>query len=330
LQLLASQTARHAKPELVDNVIVADKEWRGLEFECNTISKQLNQLSKEIVVKKNAREDFSSIIAQANAMRTELKVKQERLHALEKELKAKVRMIGNLVHDSVPKFQSEQGNVIVKTVGECKRDHAKYHHHELLHMIDGYAAERGVAVAGHRGYFLKGVGVLLNQALVQYGLSFLMKRQYTPLQPPFFMRKEIMADTAQLEEFDEALYHVSGGGEDNDFYLIATSEQPISAYHRGERLEKTQLPIRYGSFSTCFRKEAGSHGRDAWGIFRIHQFEKIEQFCITAPEDSWAMHEEMIKTCEEFYASLGLAYQIVNVASGALNNSAAKKYDLEA
>jgi len=172
------------------------------------------------------------------------------------------------------------------------------------------------------------VGVLLNQALIQYGLTFLCKREYTPLQPPYFMRKEIMAETAQLEEFDEALYHVSGTGE--DLYLIATSEQPISAFHRDDTLEKAQLPIRYGGISTCFRKEAGSHGRDTWGIFRIHQFEKIEQFCITAPEDSWAMHEEMTKTCEDFYQSLGLPYQIVKIVSGALNNAAAKKYDVEA
>jgi seryl-tRNA synthetase len=258
-------------------VIAADSEWRKMEFECNTSNKQLNQLSKEIGAKKKAKEDCADLLATVEKTKADLKVKQDRLNALEKEVKTKLRMIGNLVHESVPMSKSEDDNVIVKTVGECRRDHAKYHHHELLHMIDGYSAERGVTVAGHRGYFLKGVGVLLNQALVQYGLSFLMKRQYTPLQPPFFMRKEIMADTAQLEEFDEALYHVSGGGEDNDFYLIATSEQPISAYHRDEWLEKTQLPIRYGGYSTCFRKEAGSYGRDAWGIFRIHQFEKIEQ-----------------------------------------------------
>jgi len=205
------------------------------------------------------------------------------------------------------------------------------------------AAERGQSTAGSDADLIflclslllflvvcasPGVGVLLNQALIQYGLTFLCKREYTPLQPPYFMRKEIMAETAQLEEFDEALYHVSGTGE--DLYLIATSEQPISAFHRDDTLEKAQLPIRYGGISTCFRKEAGSHGRDTWGIFRIHQFEKIEQFCITAPEDSWAMHEEMTKTCEDFYQSLGLPYQIVKIVSGALNNAAAKKYDVEA
>lgn len=315
---------------MVESVIATDSEWRKVEFEVNQANKNLNALSKEIGAKKKAGENADELMAQVAKSKEELKLKEEKLKSLEREVTLKLRQVGNIVHESVPISKDEKDNVIVKTVGECKRDHAKYHHHELLHMIDGYASEKGVTVAGHRGYFLKGVGVLLNQALIQYGLTFLTKREYTPLQPPYFMKKEIMAETAQLEEFDEALYHVTGSGEDNDFYLIATSEQPISAYHRNDWLAESALPIRYGGISTCFRKEAGSYGRDAWGIFRIHQFEKIEQFCITSPEESWKMHEEMLKTCEEFYSSLGLSYQVVNIVSGALNNAAAKKYDLEA
>jgi seryl-tRNA synthetase len=154
------------------------------------------------------------------------------------------------------------------------------------------------------------------------------KAPYTPLQPPYFMKKEMMAKTAQLEQFDEELYHVTGTGE--DMYLIATSEQPISAYHKDDWLTAEQLPLRYAGISTCFRKEAGSYGKDAWGIFRIHQFEKVEQFVITSPDDSWKMHEEMIQIAQEFYKSLGFAYRVVNIVSGVLNNAAARKYDLEA
>ena len=167
-------------------------------------------------------------------------------------------------------------------------------------MIDGFSPERGVGVAGHRAYFLKGVGVLLNQALINYGLSFLMRAEngYTPLQPPYMMKKDVMAETAQLEQFDEELYKVVLGGEQEDMYLIATSEQPISAYHRKEWLEPEQLPLRYAGLSTCFRKEAGSHGKDTWGIFRIHQFEKVEQFVVTSPDKSWEEHEKMIAVCE--------------------------------
>lgn len=134
---------------------------------------------------------------------------------------------------------------------------------------------RGVKVVGHRGYCLTGYGVFLNLALIQYGLEFLHGNGYSPNQPPFFMNRDAMAKTAQLEQFDEELYHVSTGNPDEDKYLIATSEQPLSCLHEGEWLQQNDLPIKYAGYSTCFRKEAGSHGRDAWGIFRVHQFEKV-------------------------------------------------------
>lgn len=143
--------------------------------------------------------------------------------------------------------------------------------------------ERGQKVAGHRGYFLKGVGVLFNQALINLGIATLYNNDYTPLQPPYFMKASIMTATCQLDDFEENLYQVEGTGDEKDekneankLYLIATSEQPISAMHMGEWIEPKDLPMRYGGTSSCFRKEAGSHGRDVWGIFRIHQFEKVE------------------------------------------------------
>jgi len=162
-------------------------------------------------------------------------------------------------------------------------------------------------------------------------LEFLFNKGYTPNQPPFFMLKEYMAKTAQLEQFDEELYKVVEGDDAaGDKYLIATSEQPLSAMHDSEWMTEKDLPIKYAGYSTCFRKEAGSHGRDAWGIFRVHQFEKIEQFLFTKPEDSWQALEDMLNASEEFYQSLQLPYQVVAIVSGALNNAAAKKYDLEA
>lgn len=175
-------------------------------------------------------------------------------------------------------------------------------------MIDGFDPVRGSRVAGHRGYYLKDIGVALNQALINYALQFLHKNSYTLLQTPFLMRKETMTKVAQLSEFDEALYKVQGTTDDasdtSDYYLIATSEQPIAAFHIGEWIEPKSLPIKYAGYSTCFRKEAGSYGRDNWGIFRVHQFEKIEQFCITDPESSWEMHEAMRGLAEEFHQSV--------------------------
>jgi seryl-tRNA synthetase len=207
----------------------------------------------------------------------------------------------------------------------------------------------GAKIAGHRGYFLTNDGIDLNQALISYGLDFLRNRGYRKVQPPFMMNKDVMAKTAQLDQFDEELYKVPHLldfpsrlyitlpciqviGSDDEKYLIATSEQPISAFHSDEWFEnpEKQLPIRYAGYSTCFRKEAGSAGRDMWGIFRVHQFEKVEQFCITEPEKSWDMFDSMVAASEEFYQSLGIPYRVVAIVSGALNLAASQKYDLEA
>ena len=189
-------------------------------------------------------------------------------------------------------------------------------------------------------------------ALINYGVEFLFQKGehmvdfttlpcncqansisgYSPNQPPFFLNLQQMAKTAQLSQFDEELYRVSesGSNSDSDKYLIATSEQPLSCLHSDEWLQPTELPIKYAGYSTCFRKEAGSHGRDAWGLFRVHQFEKVEQFVLCKPDDSWQHFDEMMAISEEFYKSLHLPYRVVSIVSGALNNAAAKKYDLEA
>lgn len=158
----------------------------------------------------------------------------------------------------------------------------------------------------------------------------LRENDYTQIQPPFFMRKEMMERTCQLSDFSENLYQVEGNEGDDCSYLIATSEQPISAMHYKEWIEPQDLPFRYAGVSTCFRKEAGSHGRDVWGIFRVHQFEKVEQFIYCDPSESWNELERMIQTSERFYQGLGLPYQVINIVSGELNDAAAMKYDLEA
>lgn len=171
----------------------------------------------------------------------------------------------------------------------------------------------------------------MNQALLNYGLAFLSMRGYIPVQPPFMMKKELMAKTAELADYDDVLYKVMEDKDQPqlDKYLIATSEQPLSAYHRGQNIDRKDFPLRYVGISSCFRREAGSSGRDIRGIFRVHQFEKIEQFVYTEPEKSWEEHDNMIKMAEEFYQSLGIPYRSVAIVSGELNNAAAKKYDLE-
>lgn len=308
------------------------------KYQVDQLRTEYNQVNKGIAEKKKntkGQDPCTEEIEKNKKIACELKLAEEEEEKLEETRNAKWNTVGNIVHDSVPVSKDENDNGIVRTWGkipDIKVDSTlgRCHHHEILAMIDGYDPKRGAKVAGHRGYFLKNHGLLLNQALINYGINFMMKKGYTAMQTPFFMRKNVMAETAQLSDFDDQLYKVVGNKNDEDMYLIATSEQTISAFHRGEWLEPKELPLRYCGLSPCFRKEAGAHGKDTWGIFRIHQFEKVEQFVITAPEDSWKMHETMIANSEEYYQTLNLPYRIVNIVSGEMNDAAAKKYDLEA
>ncbi|CAH2353355.1 serine--tRNA ligase, cytoplasmic [[Candida] railenensis] len=336
-----SQKKRGDSVELVDEIIEDYKSWTKIRFELDTLNKQQNAIQKEIGQKFKLKEDASELLAKKDELAKEKKELTEKEQKADNDLRFKVNQVGNIVHESVVVSNDEDNNEIVRTwkpeeyktveqVAAATNAPATLSHHEILLRLDGYDPERGVRIVGHRGYFLRNYGVFLNQALINYGLSFLAKNGYTPLQAPVMMNKEVMAKTAQLSQFDEELYKVIDG--EDEKYLIATSEQPISAYHAGEWFESPteQLPVRYAGYSSCFRREAGSHGKDAWGIFRVHAFEKIEQFCLTEPEKSWEEFDRMIGLSEEFYQSLGLPYRVVGIVSGELNNAAAKKYDLEA
>jgi len=326
-----SQRRRFKPVEAVDEVIALDEAWRKKVFELNTLNKEANENQKAVGQKKKNKEDATDLIEKGTKLKTIVAEKEKECEAARVARDTKLYAIGNLVHDSVPVSNDEKNNFEVKTWGTNRETTPDLkHHHQLLAMIDGYEPEVGSTVAGHRGYYLKNWGLYLNQALINYGLQFLHKKKYSHVQTPFFMKKSMMSKVAALAEFDEALFKVTGNPEDEEMYLIATSEQPCCCLHYKQNVRAQDLPIKYCGYSTCFRKEAGSHGKDAWGIFRIHQFEKIEQFVLCAPDASWEMQEEMLKASEEFYQSLELPYHVVTIVSGELNNAAAKKYDLEA
>ncbi|KAJ8265978.1 hypothetical protein COCON_G00150770 [Conger conger] len=359
------QAKRFKDVSLVDKLVHADAEWRKCRFVADNLNKAKNLCSKTIGEKMKKKEpvgdddsvpedaqNLEELTAETLSALTVTQIKQVRLMVdeavqkgdsqrlkLEEQRFEYLREIGNLLHPSVPISNDEdEGNLVERTWGDCAVQ-KKYSHVDLVVMVDGYEGEKGAIVAGSRGYFLKGPLVFLEQALIQYALQTLYGKNYTPLYTPFFMRKEVMQEVAQLSQFDEELYKVIGKGSErsddaslDEKYLIATSEQPIAAFLREEWLKPEDLPIRFAGISTCFRQEVGSHGRDTRGIFRVHQFEKIEQFVFSSPHDnkSWEMFDEMIETAEEFYQSLGIPYRIVNIVSGALNHAASKKLDLEA
>ena len=301
--------------------------------------KQKGDISKAVAAKKKAdkKADVSDLTAQSRGLDDQIKQQEQKTKEIIGQTETLLGKIGNIVHPSVPISQDEANNEVVRTWGNPRKDIiadgselGKLRHHEIMQCLNMLEMERGSRVAGHRGYYLKGLGVQLNQALIGLGMSTLREGDYTQVQPPFFMKKSIMEQTCQLSDFAENLYQVEGTDDNEPFYLIATSEQPISAMHMKEWIEPADLPFRYAGVSSCFRKEAGSHGRDVWGIFRVHQFEKVEQFIYCSPDESWNELEKMIATSEKFYQALGLAYQVINIVSGELNDAAAKKYDLEA
>ncbi|CAK7563150.1 MAG: Cytosolic seryl-tRNA synthetase [Sporothrix epigloea] len=332
-----SQRRRYADPGVVDTVIEIWQDHRRTLYDATQLNAKINDIQKQIGAKKKAKENADELLQQKLAIEKQKKDLLDSAAIKEKAMNKALGSIGNLIHDSVPVDNNEDNNPIITTwvpadreVAVGEEDRSKLlSHHELLLRIDGYNPEAGVKVVGHRGYFLKNWGVFLNQAIINYGLEFLtQKHGYTALQSPFMMSKDVMAQTAQLDDFDEQLYKVVDG--DSEKYLIATSEQPISAYHAGQWLQANEMPLKYAGFSTCFRREAGSHGKDAWGTFRVHQFEKVEQFVLCDPEKSWEQFDAMIANSEEFCQSLGLPYRVVAIVSGAFNQAASKKYDLEA
>ncbi|KAL6521841.1 hypothetical protein OROGR_018410 [Orobanche gracilis] len=325
-----SQRRRFASVGIVDEIIHLDKEWRQGQCELEQLRKDFNSINREVAKLRTAGEDASSMIRNSEEIKDSTAKKALEIEELHSILLSKLELVGNLVHDSVPVSNDEENNAVVRAWGEKRTEPNLKNHVELVELLDIVDLKKGAIVAGARGYYLKGAGVRLNQALIRFGRKFLKKRGFSSLQPPYAMKKDIMGKCAQLAQFDEELYKVTGDGDDK--YLIATAEQPLCAYHMNTYMDPEVLPLRNAGYSSCFRKEAGSHGRDTLGIFRVHQFDKVEQFCITGPNgnDSWDMHEEMIQNSEEFYQMLKLPYRVVSIVSGALNDAAAKKYDLEA
>ena len=198
-------------------------------------------------------------------------------------------------------------------------------HVDLLELLDLADIPRAAKISGARFYFLKNELVMLDLAMQRLALDMLIKKGYTPVYPPFMMRREPYEGVTDLADFEDVMYKI----DDEDLYLIATSEHPMAAMHMGEVFEPTDLPLKLAGISTCFRKEAGTHGKDTKGIFRVHQFNKIEQFVFSHPDESWKIHEDLISNIEEYFQALEIPYRIVNVCTGDIGIVAAKKYDLE-
>ena len=327
--VIETEKKRFKNPENAKKVLEFDLLWRNVLQEIQDLRRQRNDLSNEISQFKKSGEQ-----EKANSTIEKSKQIKETIDALEKkkieylEEREKFRyIIGNDLHKSVPIGETEESNTIVREYGEKPIfDFEPSSHVNLIHDINGADIKKASEVVGSRFYYLKGDLVLLNLALLRFALDKLISKGYEPLWTPFFIKHEIMKAAAELADFENQLYKIH----DEDLYMIATSEQTLAAYHYDEIIDRERLPLKYAGISSCFRREAGSHGKDTLGIFRVHQFEKVEQYIFCKPENSWDLFDELISNAEEIYRELEIPYRIVNIASGELNDNAAKKYDLEA
>jgi len=314
------------KLELLEKLLQYDKEWREKTTRLNELRRRRNELTAHIANIRKEGKDASTEIAEAKKIDNEITALEKDVDALRTQIRDILMVLPNLLHESVPVGKDENDNVPIRTWGEPpKFDFPVKDHIDLGLGLDIMDVERAGKIAGARFFYLKREGVLLDLALINFALNEMVKKGYVPIEPPFLMRRRPYEGVIALTDFEDTLYKIEG----EDLYLIATSEHPMAAMYMNEVLNAEQLPIKFVGISTNFRKEAGAHGRDTRGIFRTHQFNKVEQFIFCKPEDSWKMHEELIQNAEELIQKLGLPYRVVNVCTGDIGTVAAKKYDLE-
>ena len=334
----------------LDILFNADKQRRDLIVELQRVKHQKNTLSKEISERKKRKEDASMKIHEMGEIGTEIRRLEEESKINEELFSKYIRSLPNFFHETVPLGKDENDNKITReyngrlkvlkkpTEGIEKSESEIMVHKELpgilqmknhIDLANGLGLidlERAGKISGSRFYFLKNEMVKLSMALSNFAIDYLIKEGYTVVQPPFMIRRDAMEGAVILSDFEETIYKI----ENEDLYMIGTSEHPLASMHMNEILDGKNLPIRYGGISTCFRKEAGAHGKDMKGLFRVHQFEKVEQFVFCKPEDSWKEHERLLQITEKFYEILEIPFRTIILCSGDLGKVSAKTYDIEA
>ena len=310
-----------------DNMLELDKKRRVLIQETDELRKKRNQMSIAIGKAKKSNEDISNLLSDMEIISKELDELEESQKNTELSYTNLAFSIPNMIHKSVPIGPDESANVEVRKWGEIpKFDFDVKGHEEIAEKLDILDIQRASKIAGARFYYLKGDLVKLAYAITAFASGFLTEKGYKLIQPPYMINRKSMEGAVIAEDFEDVIYKI----QDDDLYLIGTSEHAIASMYSDEILEGKSLPEKFGSISPCFRKEAGAHGKDQKGIFRVHQFEKFEQFIFSKPEDSDMEQEKMIECAEEFYQKLGIPHRVVLLSSGDMGKVAAKTFDIEA
>ena len=311
----------------LEGLIESDQKRREFIIKTDELRKKKNQVALTISEKKKAGEDISGILEEMKKVSEELTKLELEQNNVEKKYLKLASSIPNLIHESVPIGKDDESNKEIKKWGDIPEFDFKIKDHiDISEDLDLVDLERAAKVAGARFYYLKNDLVRLNQALINFGLDFLREKGYSVVQPPYMINRESMEGAVIADDFEEVIYKI----DNEDLYMIGTSEHAMAAMHSKEIIEGKDIPKKYAGISPCFRKEAGAHGRDQKGIFRVHQFDKIEQFIFSKPEDSWKEHEKLLSIAEEFYQKLKIPYRVMLLSTGDTGNISAKTYDIEA
>ena len=311
----------------INDLISLDKRRREIIVEMQHVKHKKNTLSHSIASKKKEKANSSLEISEMKDIGNRIISLEKEKSMVESQFNLLMRSLPNIIDQSVPIGNNENDNVILQHHGTIKNlDFKPKDHIEIATSLDLVDLERAAKISGARFYFLKKELVRMNYALILFALDFLSDKGYILTQPPYMIRRSAIEGSVILEDFEQVIYKING----EDLYMIGTSEHALASMHMNEILNGKQLPIKYAGISPCFRKEAGAHGKDMKGIFRVHQFEKVEQFIYSRPEDSRKEHEKMLTITEEFYNIIGIPYRTVLLCSADLGKISAKTYDIEA
>lgn len=311
----------------LDELLLLDKRRRTLISQTDLARHRKNMIAQTVARKMKAKLDCSEELIEMNSIGDEILKLGKDLEETDSNFKHLIMSLPNMVSNSVPVGTHQQDNLVIRSMGTPSNfDFRPLDHVDLGTKLKLFDLERAAKISGSRFYFLKNVLVKLNIGLLQFALDYLNDQGYTPVQPPYMIRREPMEGAVILEDFEHVIYKIQG----EDLYMIGTSEHALAAMHMDEILEGRSLPLRYAGVSPCFRKEAGAHGKDTKGIFRVHHFDKVEQFVFTRPEDSENEHQKMVELAEKFYEKLGIPIRTVLLCTGDMGKTSSKTYDIEA
>ena len=313
------------KLQMLDNLIKHDLQWRQLLTKANDLRHERRKVTTEIAALKKAGKGIDKQIERGRKLDAEIVSLEQQVEEHKQEANKILMRLPNLLHESVPVGKGEDDNVEVKVWGKPpKFDFKPKNHLEIAQGLGLIDDERAAKVAGHGFFYLKGDLVLLDMALQRFAVDHMIKKGYLLIEPPFMLRQRPYEGVTDLADFENVMYKI----ENEDLYMIATAEHPLAAIFMDEVLLEDDLPIKLVGISPCFRKEVGAHGKYTKGLFRMHQFNKVEQFVFCVPEDSWSFHEDLQQNAEELYKVLGLHYKVVNACTGDIGSVPAKRYDI--